>query len=102
MLLAAGGAGPGGGDALPAQTQVFYNARLALRDGKPENVLRLWLLHNSLRQRGLASPLDAEFRSAVWVALGELGLCPDGFPRDDQGARLWAVALHNEVIAAAR
>ena len=89
------------GNALPEQTQVFYNARLALRDHKPADVLRLWLLRNSMEQRGVASPLDAEFRSVVWAAMGDLGLCPDGFPHDDRGAQLWAVALHNQVIVSA-
>lgn len=83
------------------QTLVFYNARLALKDRLPSDALRWWLLRNSLRQAGQRSPHDAEFRSVVWAALGELGLCPDGFPRDDDGgAKLYALALHNQVVVA--
>lgn len=83
----------------PAQTQVFFNARLALRDRSASDALRLWLLRNSLRQRGDRSPHDAEFRSVVWAAVGDLGLCPDGFPHDDDGgARLWPLALHNQLL----
>ena len=39
-------------DALPDQTLVFYNARLALRDDQPTEVLKLWLLRNSLVAQG--------------------------------------------------
>lgn len=89
-------------EAVPSNpTLVFYNARLALRDGKPEEVLRLWLLRNSLAQRGERTHHDEEFRSVVWAALGELGLCQDGFPRDDQGgAGLWPLAFHNWLVQA--
>lgn len=81
------------------QTEVFYNARLALKDHAPTDALRLWLLRNSLRQQGQLSALDPEFRSVVWASLGELGLCPDGLPFDDQGgATIWPLALHNEVV----
>ncbi len=84
---------------LPAQTQIFYNARLALRARLPSDALRLWLLRNALRQQGVLGTHDEEFRSTVWAALGQLGLCPDGFPRDDEGgATLWPLALHNLVV----
>ena len=78
------------------QTLVFYNARIALRDHRPADVLKLWLLRNSLAQRGEPGTHDAEFRSVVWAALGDLGLCQDGFANDDEGgAGLWPLALHN-------
>ncbi len=81
------------------QTVVFYNARLALRDGRPEEVLKLWLLRNSLLQQGERPREDAEFRSVVWAALGRLGLCQDGFEDDEQaGAGLWPLGLHNTVV----
>lgn len=81
------------------QSLVFYNARLALKDRQPNEALKLWLLRNVLRQQTQKATTDAEFRSVVWAALGELGLCPDGFPRDDEGgAQLWPVALHNWVL----
>jgi hypothetical protein len=84
---------------LPAQTQVFYNARLALRSRLPSDALRLWLVRNAFRQRGALGVNDADFRSTVWAALGQLGLCPDGFPHDDEGgATLWPLALHNMVV----
>jgi hypothetical protein len=89
--------------ALPRQTLVFYNARLALRDQRPTEALKLWLLRNSLVDQGERGREDAEFRSVVWAALGSLGLCQDGFPRDDRGgAGLWPLALHNWVVQAAR
>ncbi|WNG58343.1 hypothetical protein F0U59_29065 [Archangium gephyra] len=81
------------------QTVVFYNARLALRDGRPEDVLKLWLLRNSLLQRGERPREDPEFRSVVWAALGSLGLCQDGFKDDErEGAGLWPLGLHNTIV----
>ncbi|MGC4120583.1 MAG: hypothetical protein QM765_39590 [Myxococcales bacterium] len=85
--------------AVPNQTLVFFNARLAFRERAPLEVLKLWLLHNSLAQQGQQGRHEAEFRSVVWAALGELGLCPDGFRTDEAGgAALWPVALHNLVV----
>jgi hypothetical protein len=89
------------GDAPPNQTLVFYNARLALRDDQPTEVLKLWLLRNSLVEQGERGRNDEDFRSVVWAALGDLGLCQDGFPKDDRGAGLWPLALHNWVAHAA-
>ncbi|QRO00827.1 hypothetical protein JRI60_18230 [Archangium violaceum] len=81
------------------QTVVFYNARLALRDHRPEDVLKLWLLRNSLLQQGERPRDDPEFRSVVWAALGSLGLCQDGFEDDErEGAGLWPLGLHNMVV----
>jgi hypothetical protein len=85
---------------LPPQTQVFYNARLSLKDRKPKDTLRWWLLRNALSQQG-QGPVgdDANFRSTVWAALGDLGLCPDGFRKDTTGgANLWPLALHNMTL----
>ncbi|MEL6548160.1 MAG: hypothetical protein AAFQ82_26270, partial [Myxococcota bacterium] len=73
--------------------QVFFNARLALDEQRAEDVLRLWLLRNSLEAQGQSSPHDAEFESMVWVALGELGYCGDGFQLDTAG--LWSISVHN-------
>lgn len=81
------------------QTVVFYNARLALRDDRPEDVLKLWLLRNSLLQQGERPREDPEFRSVVWAALGRLGLCQDGFDDDErEGAGLWPLGLHNSIV----
>lgn len=78
---------------------VFFNARTALREDRPAEVLKLWLIRNVLTQRGEASEHDADFRSVVWAALGRLSLCQDGFPEDDSGgAGLWPVALHNYLV----
>ncbi|MBX5484296.1 MAG: hypothetical protein IRZ16_20945 [Myxococcaceae bacterium] len=78
------------------QALVFYNARLALREHRTEDVLRLWLLHNALEDRGEMGPFDPDFRSVVWAALGDLALCQDGVTRDEEGgAGLWPLALHN-------
>jgi hypothetical protein len=88
-------------EALPNQALVFYNARLALRDDQPTEALKLWLLRNSLVEQGERGRDDEDFRSIVWAALGELGLCQDGFPKDDRGAGLWPLALHNWVVHAA-
>lgn len=99
LLLAALGIA-GEAQAEPSnQEVVFYNARIALRDGKPHDTLKLWLLRNSLRSRGEKGTHDAEFRSAVWAALGRSGICQDGFAKDDEGgAGLWPLALHNWLI----
>jgi hypothetical protein len=84
--------------ALPPQTVVFDNARLAQREGRPLDVLKLWLLRNALVDKGEAPIHDAHFRSLVWAALGETGLCPDGFIEDDDGAGLWPIAVHNWLL----
>ncbi len=80
------------------QTLVFYNARLALREGRPLDVLKLWLLRNAIESSGTLSVNDGDFRSTVWAALGESGLCPDGFIEDDDGAGLWPIAIHNWLL----
>ncbi len=83
----------------PKQTIVFYNARIALRERRPTEALRLWLLRNSLADTGPRGVYDEEFRSVVWAALGALGLCQDAYPKDDErGAGLWPLALHNWVV----
>ena len=89
----------------PPQTTVFYTARLSLREHRPTDVLKLWLLSNSLASVvgsfADGAALRPDFRSTVWAALGDLGLCQDGFIKDDKGgAGLWPLALHNWVAAA--
>lgn len=80
------------------QDVVFWNARLALRDHRQQDVLRLWLLRNALASADVAPTHDADFRSVVWVALGETGFCTDGFIEDDAGAGLWPLAIHNWLL----
>ena len=84
------------------QTVVYWNARLALREGRPVDVLKLWLLRNAIEarqtSRSAASVHDGDFRSTVWAALGETGFCPDGFIEDDDGAGLWPIAIHNWLL----
>jgi hypothetical protein len=80
-------------------TLTYYNARMALREGQPLESVKLWLLRNALEsETGRVSAHDDDFRSVTWAALGELGVCPDGFPDDRDGAGLWPVALHNWVV----
>jgi hypothetical protein len=85
------------------EAQIFYNARLSLRSGKSSEALKLWLLHNSLRDAtGVLGDDEADFRSVVWAAMGNLTLCQDGFVRDEgDGAGLWPLALHNWLISTA-
>lgn len=81
------------------QDLVFFNARLAQREHQPNEAIKLWLLRNALREQGQPSPHDPQFRSVLWAALGDAGLCPDGVPRDeDGGAGLWPLALHNWLV----
>ncbi len=81
------------------QALVYYNARMALREGQPLEALKLWLLRNTLEdQTGLISAYDDDFRSVTWAALGDLGVCQDGYPVDADGAGLWPVAMHNWVV----
>ncbi|MHB8874297.1 MAG: hypothetical protein ACYC8T_11470 [Myxococcaceae bacterium] len=97
LLLTAvlGGAPP----AVPDQTLIFYNARLAGREKHPAEVLKLWLLHNAVAsQKGQPGTFDHDFLTSVWVALGELGYCPDGLPDDARGAGLWPIALQNWLV----
>lgn len=80
-------------------TVVYYNARMALREGQAVEAVKLWLLRNSLEdQTGRVSQHDPDFRSVTWAALGQTGLCQDGFPTDDDGAGLWPLALHNHLV----
>lgn len=81
------------------QTLAFENARLALRDGKPHDALRLWLLRNALESNGIAPTHDGDFRSVVWAALGDSGFCADGIIEDDVGgAGLWPLSIHNWLV----
>ena len=48
-------------------TLVYYNARMALREGAPLEATRLWLLRNALEdQTGRVSTHDADFGSVTW------------------------------------
>ncbi len=84
------------------QAVIFYNARVALRENKPNEALKLWLLRNVVASdEGHVGRFDPELRSVTWAALGTLGLCGDGFPKDQEGgAGLWPIAVHNEVVGA--
>ena len=85
------------------QTLVYYNARLALQDGEPDEVVRLWLLRNALYAKTRrVSAYDDAFRSVVWVAMSELDLCSDGFATDEAGSGLWPIALHNRIVSGDR
>jgi hypothetical protein len=78
---------------------VYYNARMALREGQAVEAVKLWLLRNTLEdQTGRVSQYDPDFHSVTWAALGQTGICQDGFPTDDDGAGLWPIALHNHVV----
>ncbi|MBL8952548.1 MAG: hypothetical protein JNK82_17345 [Myxococcaceae bacterium] len=83
------------------QALIFYNARVALREHKANEALKLWLLRNVVaRDERHVGRFDEDLRSVTWAALGSLGLCGDGFPKDDAGgAGLWPVAVHNEVVS---
>jgi len=81
------------------QTIVYYNARLALREGRPLEATKLWFLRNTIEDRtGEVSPHDGDFHTATWAALGEMGICQDGLPADRGGAGLWPIAMHNWVV----
>jgi hypothetical protein len=80
-------------------TVIYYNARMAMREDRPLEAAKLWLLRNALEQQtARVSPYDADFHSVTWAALGELGICQDGHPTDEAGAGLWPLALHNQVV----
>ncbi len=80
-------------------TLAYYNARMALREGDPEEALKLWLLRNSLAQEaGTVGAHDADFHSVTWAALGAMGICQDGMPVDAEGAGLWPLGLHNWIV----
>lgn len=87
--------------ATPPEVLVHANARLALREGRPLEAVKLWLLRNAVySETRRLSPHDGDQRSVTWAALGALGLCPDGYPQDDigDGAGLWPLALHNWLL----
>ena len=80
-------------------TLVYYNARLALREGHATEAVKLWLLRNALEaQTGTVSAHDADFHSVAWAALSDLGLCADGLDKDTDGAGLWPLAVHNQIV----
>ena len=85
------------------QTRVYYNARIALREGRAADALRLFLLRNAIASATQqVSGHDADLRSTAWAALGALGLCQDGMARDTDGAGLWPLAQHNWLVYAIR
>lgn len=80
-------------------TIIYYNARMALREERPLEAVKLWLLRNALADRtGQVSVHDPDFHSVAWAALGDLGVCPDGLNNDEDGAGLWTIALHNYIV----
>lgn len=89
------------GEAIPPQTHLYYNARVALREDRAEDVLKLWLLRNALESGGEDpdAKQDSDFRSMLWVALSAEGYCHDGLRADDdfEGAGLWPLAMFNYV-----
>lgn len=38
----------------------------------------------------------------LWAAAGQAGVCPSGFPTDDDAAGLWGLGLHNYLLRANR
>ncbi|MEN0064901.1 MAG: hypothetical protein AAGA48_22340 [Myxococcota bacterium] len=81
------------------QTLVYYNARLALREGDPLTAAKFWFLRNAIEdETGRVSEHDPDFGSVTWAALGDLGICPDGQPTDEEGSGLWPLSLHNWVV----
>ena len=80
-------------------TLVYYNARMALREGHASEAVKLWLLRNAMVDRdNHVSAHDDDFRSVTWAALGDLGLCQDGYATDGDGVGLWPLALHNQFV----
>lgn len=80
-------------------TLVYYNARMALREGHAGEAIELWLLRNAIEDHtGQLSAQDGDFRSVTWAALGELGLCQDGYAKDEDGVGLWPLGLHNAFV----
>lgn len=83
-------------DGPSAETLVYLNARMALAEGDPREAVQLWLLRNAVATRtGSVSVHDPDFRSVTWAALGDLGICPEGLPLDEDGAGLWPLAMHD-------
>ncbi|MCB9743061.1 MAG: hypothetical protein H6740_10705 [Alphaproteobacteria bacterium] len=81
------------------QEVIYFNARMALREGQPTEAVQLWLLRNAVEDKThVVSQYDADFHSVTWAALGDLGLCQDGHPKDDEGAGLWPLALYNQMV----
>ena len=89
-------------EAPTTHTLIYYNARMALREDRPQEAVRLWLLRNALEnQTETVSAHDPDFHSVTWAALGALGVCPDGLDEDKDeagGAGLWPLALHNWLV----
>lgn len=80
------------------QQAAHDSARVALRRGQSKDVLRYWMLHNALEDRGQPfSPDEHDFVSLMWAALADAGLCHDGLPVDTKGdgVGLWPIATHN-------
>ncbi|WP_156865204.1 hypothetical protein [Pajaroellobacter abortibovis] len=81
------------------QAVIFYNVRLALRENRKADVLKFWLLRNSLVDQRITAFEERKFHSIVWVSLGDLDLCQDGFTKDERGgAGLWSLALHDWIV----
>lgn len=93
------GVGPARAEPPSIQTAIHANARLALREDRPLDAVRLWFLRTAVENRTeRISPHDGDFHSITWVALGELGVCQDGLRHDTDGAGLWPLAMLNHLI----
>lgn len=81
------------------QTLVYYNARMALREGRPLEAVKLWLLRNAVEDATReVSAYDVDFRTVTWAALGDMGICQDGLPLDEDASGLWPIAMHNWMV----
>lgn len=80
--------------------RVFFNARLALREERNSDAVKLWLLNHSLSlDKQQASAYQADFRSVLWASYERMGWCPDGLLSDDEGgAGIWPLAAANILL----
>jgi hypothetical protein len=88
-------------DSLAPHERLLTEARRALAAHEPKTVLHLWLLERAMAPLQ-NEPQEPAFRSALWVALSETGVCPDGLREDDDGDGLWPLAMHNWLVRRAR
>ena len=77
---------------------LYHNAYLALEEGDFRKVMKIWYIHNSIENSVVSKPHLPDLKSATWLAIDQLRLCPDNMLSDSNGGGLWPIILHNYVV----
>lgn len=77
---------------------IIQSAKSALNEKNYDDVIKLWLIHNGIKSQ-LEKAQYGELITLTWYAASRLGICPQNLPKDELGAGLWSIVVHNYIIS---